>query len=58
MTELLYPHTHNIFSFHTDGIWSDKPLDFLDIGNDIGQWKNEYSNKKIIIKGPSKFEFL
>jgi hypothetical protein len=44
MTELLLPHTENIFKFHTDGFVSDKPLD-LDFGENIGQWKLERHGK-------------
>jgi hypothetical protein len=57
MTKTILPYNNDIVKFHTDGFISKIPINDIDKGNELGQWKIEKSNKECKIYHSCKVEW-
>jgi len=58
MAELIYPNRQHVFKCHTDSILSDRELDSLLIGNNIGDFALEQHGRVHIHHSTKKLEWL
>jgi hypothetical protein len=58
MAHIILPHNEHIVKFHTDGFISKIPINDINIGDELGNWKIEHSNVKCKIYNSCKVEFF
>jgi len=60
IANLIIKHKGIILLYNTDGVWyKGKVIDSPEIGNDLGQWKYDYTNvKEFHIKSAGSYEFI
>jgi len=45
MASMILPVNEHVFRCHTDGFISDKEMNHLDIGTNLGQWKEAHTGR-------------